>query len=508
MSRLNARNLLNAGAPLRAAAGVVCLLAGVLLFFGPAPIMASPAEDFHRDIQALSASGDRSVGSMGNRQAAAYILENLEAGGFEAVGRFRFSLPVRRHAAAALTFQGRDGQVALHPLLANAVSPGTIPPGGLTGSVIYAGSGRLDEFNGREVAGAIVLMEMNSGRNWLNAANLGARALIYLDRGDTPRALFEDKSELTPVQFPRLWASFEDLEALGGDPRRFDADIPLKATVTADTRWVDVTAENIFAFIPGRDPALAEHVLIVEAFYDSRGYVVGRSPGADEACGIATLLALARQLKDNPPARSMLLLATDAHSEALAGMREAVWNFHARSKYFILKRKALAARLKRAKTILRTLKIANLTSGEVDPLLTEVIGEAIKSEVDRISRQLMRLRLEERNPETAAAIKALAMQRRTLRTLGWKQTYGNIDADERDWIERLIPGVLSEYKEVRKDVQQQLSHLKQAMAFRRVIRDKEIDAVISLHLSSHGDGVGAFNQGFHYKLRPHRASAR
>ncbi|MBL0712512.1 MAG: hypothetical protein JJV98_02315 [Desulfosarcina sp.] len=53
-----------------------------------------------------------------------------------------------------------------------------------------------------------------------------------------------------------------------------------------------------------------------------------------------------------------------------------------------------------------------------------------------------------------------------------------------------------------------MSHLKQAMAFRRVIKDREISAVVSLHLSSHGDGVGAFNQGFHYKLRPHRASAR
>ncbi|MDJ0720978.1 MAG: M28 family peptidase, partial [Desulfobacterales bacterium] len=342
MQPLKFKDFKNGGALMRAGLPALLLLAGALVCFGASLVMASPADDFLRDIEALASSGDRSVGSAGNRQAAAYILEALEAGGFETVGRFRFNLPVRRHSAAALTFRDRDGQVALHPLLANAVSPDTIPPEGITGSLIYAGSGRLDEFNGREVAGAIVLMEMNSGRNWLNAANLGAAALVYLDRGDTPRSLFEDKSELTPVKFPRLWAPIEDFEAIGGDPRRFDTRTPLVATVTADTRWVDVTAENLFAFIPGRDPALAERVLIVEAFYDSRSYVAGRSPGADEACGIATLLALARQLRNNPPARSMLLLATDAHSEGLAGMREAVWNIHARSKYFILKRKALA----------------------------------------------------------------------------------------------------------------------------------------------------------------------
>ncbi len=480
----------------------------LLLLFDLSTAVAAPGDAFMRDIQALSSFGDRSVGSPGNRQAAVYIREALEANGFETVGSFRFSLPVRRHSAAGLNFTDRDENLTLYPLLANAVSPETVRTEGIKGPLIYAGSGRLDEFNGREVAGAIVLMEMNSGRNWLNAANLGARALIYLDRGQTPRALFEDKGELTPIQFPRLWAPLKAFADIGLEPKQLDAKAPPSVVLTADTRWTDVTAENIFAFIPGRNPALAERLLIVEAFYDSSVHVAGQSPGADEACGVATLLTLARLLREHPPARSILLLATDAHHEALAGMREAVWTFHARSKYFILKRKALSTRLKRAKKILQTLKPENLTGDEVDPLLAEVVGEAIKSEVDRISRRLMRLRLEDRSPETASAIKALAQQRRTLRTLGWKQNYRDISPAERGWIERLIPGVVSEYKGVRKEFQRQLSHLKQAMAFRRVIRDKEIDAVISLHLSSHGDGVGAFNQGFQYKLRPHRASAR
>ena len=73
---------------------------------------------------------------------------------------------------------GLGRRMALHPLQANAISPGTVAPEGLSGPLIYAGTGQLDEFNGRAVSGAIVLMEMNSGRNWINAANLGARALI------------------------------------------------------------------------------------------------------------------------------------------------------------------------------------------------------------------------------------------------------------------------------------------------------------------------------------------
>ncbi len=493
---------------LRAVGMAICGWAWALLLMNPSAARAAPDERFIGDIQTLAAFGDRSTGSPGNQQAAIYIRKALEESGHETVSSFRFSLPVRRHTAAALTFADNGGQVALYPLLANAVSPDTVGPEGIAGPLIYVGSGRLDEFNGREVAGAIVLMEMNSGRNWLNAANLGARALVYIDRGKTPRSLFDDKSELTPIQFPRLWAPIQAFAAIGREPAELKAANPPQVVLSSDTRWADVTAENIYALVPGQDPEMADRLLIVEAFYDSSVHVVGQSPGADEACGIATLLALARQLRQQPPARSVLLLATDAHNEGLAGMREAVWTFHARSKYFILKRKALSTRLKRAKKVLRELKLENLTADAVDPLLAEVVGEAIKSEVDRISRQLMRLRLEDRNPETAAAIRQLAMQRRTLRTLSWKQNYGDISAQERDWIERLIPGVLNEYKAVRKEVQRQLSHLKQAMSFRRAIRDKEIDAVVSLHLSSHGDGVGAFNQGFHYKLRPHRASAR
>jgi hypothetical protein len=274
-----------------------------------------------RDIKALTATGDRSVGSAGNQQAAVYIRKALEAGGLEEVGSFRFSLPVRRHSIAELVFQENGERVALHPLLVNAVSPDTIRPEGITGPLVYAGSGRLDEFNGHEVAGAIVLMEMNSGRNWLNAANLGARALIYLDRGDSPRSLLQDKSELTPIQFPRLWAPIRAFEAIGRDPAKWTAATAPPAVLSADTRWVDATAENIFALVPGRDPEMAERLLIVEAFYDSSMYVAGQSPGADEACGIATLLALARRLQEQPPARPVLLLATDAHSEGLAAMR-------------------------------------------------------------------------------------------------------------------------------------------------------------------------------------------
>jgi hypothetical protein len=69
----------------------------------------------------------------------------------------------------------------------------------MEGPVIYVGPGELSDFNGKEVAGTIILMELDSGKNWLNAATLGAKALIYVDRGSTPRTLYEEKIELSPI---------------------------------------------------------------------------------------------------------------------------------------------------------------------------------------------------------------------------------------------------------------------------------------------------------------------
>ena len=61
---------------------------------------------------------------------------------------------------------------------------------GLNGALIYVGRGELNELSGKTVENAIVLMEFESGRNWLTAADLGAKALIYLDRGNSPKIFF------------------------------------------------------------------------------------------------------------------------------------------------------------------------------------------------------------------------------------------------------------------------------------------------------------------------------
>ena len=206
--------------------------------------------------------------------------------------------------------------------------------GVLQGPLYYVGSGSLTELDGVPIAGSIVVMEFDSGRNWQTLASLGAKALIYLDRGTTrSKFFFTEKHELSPLQFPCFWIDETEGSSLLGIRRdkpgtMLAQNIALHAAVS----WEEVLARNIYTVIPGSDDKLKEEVVILEAFFDSDEFIAGLAPGADAAVSIATLLEIAETLTNNPPKRSVLLIASSGHAQTLAGMREMIWSLNERSK--------------------------------------------------------------------------------------------------------------------------------------------------------------------------------
>ncbi len=188
-------------------------LLAVLLAQAPAPAAAA---EFDAALQALSALGDRSPGTPGAARAAAFLRREFERLGLGEVHVHRFHLPVMEAGEATLLRPGRPEAVRLAALAGNAVTPPAVEEAGVLREVVYLGDGDPAFFAGRPVEGAIVLMEFDSGRNWLLAADLGARALVYVDRGGSPRMRFEETFELSPVDFPRFWAPLETLRAAFG----------------------------------------------------------------------------------------------------------------------------------------------------------------------------------------------------------------------------------------------------------------------------------------------------
>ncbi|MFQ5842683.1 MAG: peptide ABC transporter permease, partial [Thermodesulfobacteriota bacterium] len=98
-------------------------------------------------------------------------------------------------------------------------------------------------------------------------------------------------------------------------------------------------------------------------------------------------------------------------------------------------------------------------------------------------------------------IQELAHHRLLLRRLGWRTTFDDLTRKERQALNDLIPLATKGHEAILRDAKWQLKVLKSARGFRSLVKDMDLGAVVSLHLSSHGDGLGAFNKGFLYPLR-------
>ena len=476
-----------------------------------AEIPAGQAAEFKETIRYLSSLTDRSTGTVGNQTAAKYIQEKFIQLGLESVATQVFSTPVIRFEKSTLTLTDRGLTAPIRPIRVNAITPQMIAKPGISAPVIYVGGGELHEFNGKAIEGAIILMELESGKNWQYAANLGAKALIYVDRGQSPKIFFEEKVELSPIQFPRFWMPLSQARELFGDFEHHQLGIAAdQANLISDARWESVTAENIYGLIPGTDPELKEQMLLVDAFYDSTAMVAGLSPGADEACGLATLFNLARFLKENPPQRTVLLVATGGHAQSLAGMRELIWSFSARSKDMREMQRELKALIRKTRQTIAALETASFDAETEKPstpddkhmLVKAALEERIKTEADRVSRQLMRLRLLAQAQANQDQIDTLARERQLLRRIIWQPDYLNVSEEERRVLYDLIPKAKSDQEAILADAEQQLKYLNSAREFRGFVNAYDLVSAISLHLSSKGDGFGAFNYGWQYPFRP------
>jgi hypothetical protein len=170
----------------------------------------------------------------------------------------------------------------------------------MTGRVVYGGRGTFGDLSGREIGGRIVIMELDSGKNWINAAQLGAQALVYIDRGvdngPSTAGFYRDKFELTPIRFPRFYLSLAEARAIFGDFESPSFEAP-EVRITASSQWRPTVAENIYLFIPGSDPDRAHEVVLIEAPYDTGAFVPGLAPGADQAASLTALLRLALEFK-------------------------------------------------------------------------------------------------------------------------------------------------------------------------------------------------------------------
>lgn len=259
----------------------------------------------------------------GSVAAAKYIAEKFEEYQLDQIYLENYTVMVPVDYGANITILSPEP----HNFRAYSVWPNLIEtcettPLGITGGLIYGGYGEFADFNGKDVSGSIVLMEFNSGKNWINAAMLGAKAIIFIEPEDTTTNEAEQKNLEIPLDIPRLYLKEEEADDLKALLASANGEVDAK--ITTKMVYEAKQTSNVIGIVKGYDPQLENEVIAVTAHYDSISAVPSIAPGADEATGTAALLELARLLKVHQPKRTIMLVAFSGHNLALTGAREFV----------------------------------------------------------------------------------------------------------------------------------------------------------------------------------------
>lgn len=447
---------------------------------------AGADEPLVRHLEALTRAADRSTGSPGCDAAADYIAETFERAGLQSVGRQAYFIPVPVLDVGRITI-GSESR-PLFPWAPNMALLSQTPPSGLEGPLVDVGDGALARFDGHPVHDALVLMDVSSGENWWFAAQMGAKAVIFLGGAEETRDEFAVKDIPTPLDFPRFYAPPETAALL-----RQGAARNARAHLLVRAHWEHRTAHNVYGLIPGSSPTLAKELVIIEAPYDAASHVVGLAPGADQAFSAAMLLHLAESLAAAPPARSVLFAAVSGHGQGLLGTRHFLWTLEAPRRSLRGEQRTLADRQKDLHELFRLLSRPDpLQPDPDDPnALSRVwayVMERAKDEADRLTREALH--------EKAAAAPALVYRR-----LSWKEAPEDLDPQERALAGDLIRSGLSDLEKERRETHARLRAVKSWMDLRNLADDFERVLHIGLTLSSHSRWVTLSEWGGTFPLR-------
>ena len=281
-------------------------------------VLASVRES---DVRALMAEftrhGSRVVGYEGHDVAARYIESEFRRLGLEDVTTETYDVASPVDKGGRLTLLETGETFPIHGVWPNLVKTSTLPRGGIRSRLVYGGEGQFADFNGHDMDGVVVLMEFNTWNNWLNAAMLGARQVIFIEPDSTFTAQAEQKFLQVPNSVERFWIDKESgarLRALLAEQGSLNVDM------RARMDWEKHDVSNILGWVRGSDPELREKIVVINAYYDAMSVVPALAPGAEMASGIVGLMKLAAYFSKHPPMHTVLFLASSAHHLGFRGI--------------------------------------------------------------------------------------------------------------------------------------------------------------------------------------------
>ncbi len=272
------------------------------------------------DLRRLTGAPSRLTGSPGAEAACAYIQGVLRGLGAE-VETYETEVPVPHTEEAYLSAAAADGEVRvpLHPLWPNLARTASTSPEGISGPLVDVGTGTEEAINGKPLRGALVVMDWACNLEWLSVPEFGGKAVLFRANDEATCYTARNKFLSVPADVPRYYVAAEDLPALD---RLLREGVP-SAVIRCRAEWRPARAVHVLARLNSGtaqrgDPDAAP--VVFHAYYDSISVVPDLAPGAEQACGAAVLLELARYFAATPTRRPVYALFTSAHGQALAGM--------------------------------------------------------------------------------------------------------------------------------------------------------------------------------------------
>lgn len=280
-------------------------------------------EKIYTHLKTIADAPSRITGSPGEQKARNYILHYLRSLGITDITQQTFSVavPVTSHASLKMkNEQGASQTIPVYPLWPNLARTCQTPPEGLSGALVDGGDGSEEEMKGIKLRDALVVLDWDSDLAWLSVPEFGGKAIVFRGDSSASRTVTHRKYLTIPADIPRYYVAAEDVPVLDS----FLASNPT-AKVQCDVQWQKVESANVLAKVcegTTTTNSIEEDnaPLIFHAYYDSISIVPGQAPGAEQACGAATLLELTRHLRTLTPARPVYVLFTSGHGQALAGI--------------------------------------------------------------------------------------------------------------------------------------------------------------------------------------------
>lgn len=234
--------------------------------------------------------GGRNAGSDAEHATADYLAGLIEEIGLSDVEKASADCDRWQFNGASLTVDGEEYTVYSY-------ATASTPAEGLTAEIVYVGDGTMWDYEGLDVTGKIVLIDIDQRSNWwitypmLEAQHQGAAAILAANVGGFAQVADDAlncQDICGPTAIPTLSIGLADSQAI----QTKLADGPVTATLVVDNEVSeDGTTYNILGRIPGKS---SDYQIIVGGHYD-----VHFTGFQDDNCAVGLVLAMAKGMIDS-----------------------------------------------------------------------------------------------------------------------------------------------------------------------------------------------------------------